>query len=205
MSLFSFLGGLFGSKPPTPTESTPQPIQPVSQPAPAPAPTHEPLPVVPQAPVPAPVQITPAPTETTAYTGLPIVKFYEGCKLTAYQDIVGVWTIGYGETRGVYPGMTITQQQADAMVSARYEEFQKEVQALVKVPITQNQLGALTSFAYNLGTPALAGSTLLKFLNSNVPAAVVAQQFARWNMAGGKPVAGLTARRAAEAKLFLTP
>jgi lysozyme len=100
--------------------------------------------------------------------------------------------------------MTITQDQADQMVQTRYEEFQGKVQALLKVSVTQNQLGALTSFAYNLGVGSLAGSTLLRLLNQGQPASVVAQQFARWNMAGGKPVAGLTTRRAAEAQLFLT-
>jgi lysozyme len=141
---------------------------------------------------------------TNIDAGLSLVKQFEGCRLTAYQDIVGVWTIGYGETKGVYPGMVITQDQADAMVKASYEQFQAQVQKLVKVPINQNQLGALTSFAYNLGIGALAGSTLLKLLNAGQPASVVAQQFLRWNMAGGKVVAGLTARRAAEAKLFLS-
>ena len=146
--------------------------------------------------------------------GLPLVKQFEGCRLTAYQDIVGVWTIGYGETRWtnsegirlpVWAGLTITQAQADADVSARYNEFQTQVQALVKVPVTPNQLGALVSFAYNLGVGSLAGSTLLRLLNSGASPVTVAQQFGRWNMAGGKIVQGLTNRRAAEAKLFLTP
>ena len=144
--------------------------------------------------------------------GLSIVKQFEGCKLTAYQDIVGVWTIGYGETRWmvngtrvpVWAGLVITQAQADDDVSVRYNEFQTQVQALVKVPVTPNQLGALVSFAYNLGIGSLAGSTLLRLLNAGAASATVAAQFGRWNMAGGKVVQGLTNRRAAEAKLFLT-
>lgn len=135
--------------------------------------------------------------------GLPLLKQFEGCKLTAYQDIVGVWTIGYGETKGVKPGMTISQAQADAMVQERYDEFEAGVKKLLKVPVTANELGALTCFAYNVGLFNLQTSTLLKMLNSGSPAKDVAAQFARWNKAGGKPVDGLTRRRAAEAQLFL--
>ncbi len=75
---------------------------------------------------------------------------------------------------------------------------------MVKVPLTANQLGALTSFAYNLGSGALASSTLLKLLNAGDYAGAAAQ-FARWNKARGKTLAGLTKRRAAEAALFLKP
>lgn len=144
--------------------------------------------------------------------GLPLIKEFEGCKLTAYQDIVGVWTIGYGETRwkndqgllvAVWKGLSITQAQADQDVQDRYDGFEKEVRALIKVSVTPNQLGALVSFAYNLGTPNLASSTLLRLLNAGAPPTLVANQFARWNLAGGKEVPGLTRRRAAEAALFL--
>jgi lysozyme len=145
--------------------------------------------------------------------GLPLVKEFEGCKLVAYQDIVGVWTIGYGETLWlnssgqrvkVWPGLTITQAQADADVAGRYDEFEAKIKALIKVPVTSNQLGALVSFAYNLGEASLAGSTLLKLLNAGASPATVAVQFPRWNKAGGKVVDGLTRRRNAEAGLFLT-
>lgn len=201
MSLFSFISNMFGSKPqsaPEPTSVTTPVPQPESAPQPAPAPT-----VVETITQPVTVAIPNSSLGINMYA-LNLIKHYEGCKLVAYQDIVGVWTIGYGETEDVHPGMVITQDQADAMIQADYIRYQARVQALIKVPVTSNQLGALTSFAYNLGVTALAGSTLLKLLNSGSPAAVVAQQFARWNMAGGKVVAGLTARRAAEAQLFLT-
>lgn len=143
--------------------------------------------------------------------GLPLIKEFEGCKLEAYQDIVGVWTIGYGETKWlvdgkripVWKGQVITQAQADEDVAMRYDEFEFQVKNLVKVPITPNQLGALVSFAYNLGVSNLASSTLLKLLNQGASANLVAGQFSRWNKAGGKEVPGLTRRRAAEAVLFL--
>lgn len=143
--------------------------------------------------------------------GLPLIKEFEGCKLVAYQDIVGVWTIGYGETLWlkdgqkvkVWQGLSITQAQADQDVQDRYDEFEANVRKLITVPVTANQLGALVSFAYNLGVGNLASSTLLKLLNQGASVNVVAGQFGRWNKAGGKEVAGLTRRRAAEAALFL--
>lgn len=137
--------------------------------------------------------------------GLNLIKQFEGCRLEAYKDAVGVATIGYGETHGVYMGMTITQERAEQLLAARYNIVEAQVKALLKVPVTQNQLGALVSFAYNLGCGNLASSTLLKELNAGDPANIVAQQFGRWDQAGGQVLPGLVARRAAEAKLFLTP
>lgn len=136
--------------------------------------------------------------------GLPLIKKFEGCRLSAYQDIVGVWTIGYGETKGVYKGMTITQEQADSMLQNRYDEFESGVKALLKVPVTDNELGALVSLSYNIGLGNFKNSTLLRLLNSNINRNTVALEFAKWNKAGGKVVAGLSNRRAAETTLFLT-
>ncbi len=134
--------------------------------------------------------------------GLGLVKTFEGCKLTAYLCPAGVPTIGYGRTTGVKLGQKITQAQADAWVVREYDEFEARVRRIVQVPLTANQLGALTSFAYNLGSGALASSTLLRLLNGGDYAGAAAQ-FGRWNKAGGKVLAGLTKRRAAEAALFL--
>lgn len=134
--------------------------------------------------------------------GLGLVKTFEGCKLTAYLCPAGVPTIGYGRTTGVKLGQKITQAQADAWVVEEYDEFEARVRRIVQVPLTANQLGALTSFAYNLGSGALASSTLLRLLNEGDYAGAAAQ-FGRWNKAGGKVLAGLTKRRAAEAALFL--
>jgi lysozyme len=139
---------------------------------------------------------------TSTRAGLGLVKTFEGCKLKAYLCPAGVPTIGYGRTKGVKLGQTITQAQADAWVVEEYDEFEAGVRKLVKVPLTANQLGALTSFAYNLGLGNLKSSTLLKKLNGGDYAGAAAQ-FARWNKAGGVVLAGLTKRRAAEAKLFL--
>ena len=135
------------------------------------------------------------------YNGTKILKFFEGCKLTAYQDSVGVWTIGYGHTKGVYEGMTITQEEAEQMLLTELEEYEGYVEKYVTVPLTQNQFDALVVWVYNLGPTNFRNSTLLKELNSgNYTAA--GKEITRWNKAGGKVLAGLVKRREAEAKLF---
>ena len=135
------------------------------------------------------------------YKGTKILKFFEGCKLTAYQDSVGVWTIGYGHTKGVSEGMTITQEEAEQMLLTELEEYEGYVEKYVTVPLTQNQFDALVVWVYNLGPTNFRNSTLLKELNSgNYTAA--GKEITRWNKAGGKVLAGLVRRREAEAKLF---
>jgi lysozyme len=98
-------------------------------------------------------------------------------------------------------GQKIAQAQADAWLLEEYDVFERKVRSLVRVPLSANQLGALVSLAYNIGTGALGTSTLLKRVNEGKTAEAAAQ-FARWNKAGGKTLAGLTRRRAAEAALF---
>ena len=133
--------------------------------------------------------------------GTEILKYFEGCKLTAYQDSVGVWTIGYGHTKGVYDGMTITQDQAEQMLLSELEEYEGYIENMVTVPLTQNQFDALVVWVYNLGPTNFKNSTLLKELNAgNYNAA--GQEITRWNKAGGKVLAGLVKRREAEAELF---
>ena len=135
------------------------------------------------------------------YNGTKILKFFEGCRLTAYQDSVGVWTIGYGHTKGVHAGMSITQEEAEQMLLTELEEYEGYVEKYVTVPLTQNQFDALVVWVYNLGPTNFRNSTLLKELNSgNYTAA--GKEITRWNKAGGKVLAGLVRRREAEAKLF---
>ena len=133
--------------------------------------------------------------------GTEILKYFEGCKLTAYQDSVGVWTIGYGHTKGVYNGMTITQEETEQMLLTELEEYEGYIENMVTVPLTQNQFDALVVWIYNLGPTNFKNSTLLKELNAgNYNAA--GQEITRWNKAGGKVLAGLVKRREAEAELF---
>ena len=133
--------------------------------------------------------------------GVALVKKFEGCKLDAYQCAAGVWTIGYGSTRGVVEGDTWSQEKADMMLEDELQEYGEYVEELVTMPLSQNQFDALTSWTFNLGPTNLASSTLLKVLNAgeyeDVPA-----QIKRWNKANGDVLEGLVRRREAEALLF---
>ncbi|MFK7088935.1 lysozyme [Chromobacterium violaceum] len=141
----------------------------------------------------------------TNAAGISLIKQFEGVRLAAYQDMVGVWTIGYGHTGpDVKAGMTITQQQADQLLAADLEKFETGVSKAVIVPLNANQFSALVSFSYNLGLGNLRSSTLLRLLNKGDYDGAAAQ-FPRWNRAGGQAVPGLTRRRKAEQALFLTP
>ena len=138
----------------------------------------------------------------TSQRGMNLIKSFEGLRLQAYQDSVGVWTIGYGATRGVKPGMSITKDQAERMLLNDVQRFEPEVERLVKVPLNSSQWDALICFTYNLGAANLESSTLLRLLNAGDYAGA-ADQFPRWNKAGGKVLPGLARRRAAERDLFL--
>lgn len=138
----------------------------------------------------------------TSQVGIDLIKNSEGLRLSAYQDSVGVWTIGYGATRTVVAGMSITVDQAERMLQNDISRFEPGLDTLVKVSLNQHQWDALMSFVYNLGAGSLASSTLLKMLNAGDYAGA-ADQFLRWNKAGGNVLAGLTTRRTAERKMFL--
>lgn len=133
--------------------------------------------------------------------GLNLLRKFEGCRLTAYADSAGVWTIGYGHTRGVHKGDSCTQAQADTWLRDDAKEASDAVQRLVEVPLTQPQTDALTSFVFNLGAGAFEKSTLRKKLNAGDYAGAAAE-FGRWVFAGDKKLPGLERRRAAEAELF---
>ncbi len=133
--------------------------------------------------------------------GLDLTEESEGCRLVAYQDSVGVWSIGYGHTRGVVAGMTCTQAQAEAWLREDILSAIADVNRLVKVPLTQGEFDALVDFDFNLGGGALRGSTLLRLLNGGDHAGA-AEQFERWDRAGGHVLAGLLRRRLAEEAEF---
>ncbi|NHR05165.1 lysozyme [Chromobacterium haemolyticum] len=137
--------------------------------------------------------------------GIKLIQQFEGLRLKAYQDAVGVWTIGYGHTGpDVTPGLVISQAQADGLLARDLNRFETGVSRLALVPLNQNQFDALVSFSYNLGLGSLQNSTLLRLLNQRDYAGAAAQ-FPRWNKAGGKVLPALTRRRAAEQALFLQP
>lgn len=138
----------------------------------------------------------------TSPAGIALIQSFESCRLMAYRDSVNVLTIGWGHTGKVWPGMTITQEQADALLSADLARFEAGVAKLAKVSLAQHEFDALVSFAFNCGLGNLESSTLLRKLNAGDKAAAGAE-FPRWNKAGGKVLRGLTRRREAERAMFL--
>lgn len=142
--------------------------------------------------------------------GLALIKEFEGCKLTSYKCPAGVWTIGIGSTRysdgsPVKQGQTLASIEAALLLlSKTLAPFEHAVNA-IKVELTQNEFDALVSLTYNIGAGNLASSTLVKMLKAGDSKSEIAKQFLRWDKANGKPLAGLTRRRNAEAELFLTP
>lgn len=133
------------------------------------------------------------------------VARHEGMMLKAYPDPGtggAPWTIGCGRTTNVHPGDTCTPEQAMEWLREELEVFADQVQSVVTVPLTQNQLDALTSFTYNVGFGNFSKSTLLRLLNAGDYEGA-AQQFGRWNKAAGRVLPGLTTRRADEAALFM--
>lgn len=151
----------------------------------------------------------------TSEKGIALIKSFESCRLKAYPDPGtggAPWTIGWGHTGPeVKQGLTWSQEQADKALLEDLRQFEQDVASLVKVKINQNQFDALVSFAFNVGpdidadtiAEGLGDSTLLRRLNAgNYQGA--ADEFLKWNRAGGKILRGLTRRRAAERELFLS-
>ena len=135
--------------------------------------------------------------------GLNAIKRYEGCRLTAYQDVKGVWTIGYGHTGDVFYGETITQAEADALFRNDIQKFVKGVNSLLgSTRVNQNQFDALVSFAYNCGLTALKNSTLLRKVKANPNDPTIKDEFKKWVYSGGKYIQGLANRRSSESELY---
>ena len=135
--------------------------------------------------------------------GIKFIQDFEGLKLNAYRDIVGVWTVGFGHTGvDVTPNLSITKDRANDLFMQDVCNFVNGVNSMVK-SCTQGEFDAMVSFAYNLGLKSLKTSTLLRKLNDgDIDGA--ANEFTKWNRAGGKEVAGLTRRRLDERSLFLS-
>jgi len=133
--------------------------------------------------------------------GIALIKKFEGIELEAYQDSVGVWTIGYGHTKGVKEGDNISLKKAEQMLEEELVEYEGYINNMVELGLEQNQFDALVAWVFNLGPTNFKESTLLKVLNegkyNEVPA-----QMRRWNKANGEVLDGLVRRREAEAKMF---
>ena len=137
----------------------------------------------------------------TSQRGIDLIKRFEGLRLTAYDDGVGVQTIGYGHTKGVRPGMTITEEQAVQFLREDLHSAERDIDRLVTVHLCQHQFDALASLVFNIGGTAFRDSTLLRKLNAGDYAGA-GLEFERWVHGGGKILAGLVRRRAAEKALF---
>lgn len=136
--------------------------------------------------------------------GLALIKEHEGCKLEAYQDTDGIWTIGYGHTQGVKPGDICSMAQADMYLDADLQNAEDAVSELVKVHLTDNQFAALVSFTFNVGVGQFTASTMLKKLNESLYY-LVPDYLKSWVWSGGRVVPGLVSRRKAEIQLWRTP
>jgi len=134
--------------------------------------------------------------------GIEHLKRWEGLRLTAYKDIAGICTIGYGHTGTAYEGRTITEGEAEQLLRGDLDWAEKAVNDDVLVPLSQNQFDALVSFVYNVGAGAFRRSTLLRRLNEG-DYDEVPPQLMRWTRAGGKVSRGLYNRRKAEADLWI--
>lgn len=132
---------------------------------------------------------------------LTLIKDFESLQLKAYLCPANVWTIGYGHTRNVRSGDVINPYQAERFLRADLVQIEKDINQLVRVPLTQGQYDALVSFVFNCGTRAFSTSTLLKKLNSRDYEGT-ANEFERWKYAKGQALAGLERRRRLEKRLF---
>lgn len=144
-------------------------------------------------------------------SGRAFIQAFEACRLTAYRDGGGIWTIGWGHTGpDVYEGLTITQAEADRLFDIDIAETVAGVNSLVLVPVTQGQFNALVSFGFNIGldidtdtkAEGLGDSTLLRKLNATDYAGA-ADEILKWDHDNGIKVRGLTRRRTAEREMFL--
>lgn len=139
----------------------------------------------------------------TSKNGVDLIKTFESCKLTAYKDLAGIWTIGWGDTGpDVVCSLKITQDQADKRLEKKLLYFENIVNRTVRININQHQFDALVSFCYNVGQGSLEHSTLMSDLN-HANYSKASQDFLDWDKVNGHVVAGLLRRRKAESTLFL--
>ena len=139
----------------------------------------------------------------TSPKGIALIKEFEGLRLKAYQCPGGVWTIGYGHTAGVKPGMLISKAQAEEYLKADLIAFERYLNGL-GLALNQNQFDALISFIYNVGTGNFSSSTLLRKVRANPQDNSIMDEFLRWVYSKGRVLPGLQRRRLAEMKLYFS-
>lgn len=133
--------------------------------------------------------------------GLDLIKKYEGLRLEAYKCPAGVWTIGYGHTKGVYKGMSITKEEAEKLLQQDVSVFELQVINTVG-KLSDCKIDALVSFAYNVGIAAFRRSTLCRKVKANSDDPTIRNEFMKWVYAGSKKLPGLVKRRAEEAEMY---
>ena len=139
----------------------------------------------------------------TSHKGIDLIKEFEGLRLKAYKCPGGVWTIGYGHTAGVKPGMVISEAQAEEYLMADLIASEKYLNDL-RLAINQNQFDALISFIYNVGTGNFSRSTLLRKVRANPQDNSIMDEFLKWVYSKGRVLPGLQRRRLAEMKLYFS-
>ena len=139
----------------------------------------------------------------TSHKGIALIKEFEGLRLKAYKCPGGVWTIGYGHTAGVKPGMVISEAQAEEYLMADLIASEKYLNDL-RLAINQNQFDALISFFYNVGTGNFSRSTLLRKVRANPQDNSIMDEFLKWVYSKGRVLPGLQRRRLAEMKLYFS-
>ena len=146
---------------------------------------------------------------STSSKAFSLISKFEGLSLKPYLDTNGKYSIGYGtqknwdEKRPVLPTDRINEDTAQRWLKYEIADRMPKVKSMIKVPVSQNALDSLTSFAYNIGLNAFASSTLLRKLNAGVDKKIVANEFDRWTKANGKTLPALVQRRTLEKALFL--
>ena len=138
-----------------------------------------------------------------------LIKKFEGYRNKAYQDVKGIWTIGYGLTRypngvKVMPGDTITEEQAEQYFQQTLQKFAQGVEDSITSQVNNNQFAALVSLAYNIGLTAFKNSTILRLVNQNPNNPAIKNEFMKWVNSGGKRIKGLVTRRQTEANLYFS-
>ena len=139
--------------------------------------------------------------------GKALIKKFEGCPQKdgvcySYQGSVGVWTCGFGFTKGIDENTKMTMEEVEKRFDEELEEFETYLEKYIEVELTQNQWDAIMAWTWNLGPSNLKSSTMLKEINAK-NFARVPSEMRRWNKAGGKTLDGLIRRREAESLLFM--
>lgn len=139
---------------------------------------------------------------TTSRKGLQLIKDFEGLRLESYKCPAGIWTIGYGHTKGVKPNVVIDKSRADDLLIEDIGPIERELNKL-GINFRQEQFDALVSWIFNLGLSNFRHSTMLIRISTNANDEEITDQMVKWVNAAGKPLVGLKKRRIAEANMFI--